>query len=129
MELSPARGRFEIYRAACSLRSSIEADPNQVKETHSRASSLRKNFSNDLVSDADGTQVVPLACVDGEVGSLHANFDLVVVLGTIDVVGNERERILISCLFGDVGIHALKLRLLGGGKFVAAGADRVFIEL
>src|ERR1700690_78763 len=81
-----------------------------------------------LVADADGALVIALTSRHVKAGAADADFNRVVVLVLMNILGRESKRILVSRFFGDVGIEAFEIQLLGTDECVAAGVVGKFQE-
>ena len=62
-----------------------------------------------LVAGGDRAEIKTLARFDGQAGALDAHFDLVVVLALGKILRNERKRIFVARLFGDVRIEPFEI--------------------
>lgn len=82
-----------------------------------------------LVADGEGALVVALAGADVQIGAANTHFDGVIIVAAIGHVGREGESVLIARLFGDVGIKAVEIFVLGGIEGIAAGIKCVLIGL
>src|SRR5580704_10344138 len=82
-----------------------------------------------LVAHTNRALIITLARGDVEPRAAHADFNGVVVLVFMNIRGRESKRIFVAGLFGDVGIEALEVRLLGCNKRITSGIEGKFLDI
>ena len=99
--------RLRLRIALDSLRSSINARENEVKQKNFRKMTDAKHFSHlASVRRVHSARVISFARGDVEARTPDTDFDRVIIFRTVRFLRAECKNVLVACLFGDLGIES-----------------------